>query len=887
MDNDLYRTVVSGGLILTANKRLARQLVQQYDQRQITVGETVWPSPPIMSLDAWMMRRLQELDSATGLLTDVQSLRLWEEVIQADAGAVDRDLLQVPQAARRALEAHRLLSSYPTAIPIAEADEDHLAFMRWRKHWQERLRRGAWLDRAEVLTAVTTAIGAGRCEVPSTVVLAGFDDLTPALLQFCAVLEGRGGQIVYWEPPAVSDARVGVHAAIDMADEVRSCARWVRLKLEREPQARIGIVAPRLGEYQGLIERIFRAELDPSSCLRVEDGPESFTFSLGRPLIEEGPVRAAMRLLGAGDPLRLEDAGWLLRSPYLGGARSEGLGRAAADRLLRERGRHEWRLPALARALSGVPRMAAIFARLQDAGGDRRRLPGEWSEYFAGLLESCGWPGDRGLNSREFQAIDHLRGVLEQLATLDRVAQKMSRSEALAILQRLVRETVFQTEGPEGRVQVLGMLEAAGFSFEALWVLGLHEGAFPAPSRPNPFLPLTVQSRMCMPHADASREREFAGRLAGRLFSSSAEVVASWPSQLDGAPLRPSPLLKGLPAVDPELAASCDPFCTLAAAPCTFETVADDRAAPLPSDRPFAGGTNILKDQALCPFRAFAHHRLHAEGLDAPDLGLDTRARGNLVHGVLERFWRQIVSHEALRKLAAQRQAELLAAAAEDALQQHERRSRCDLPLRLRALEGRRLVAMAAVWLELERHRAPFRVAEVEQRHDAVVGGLRLRTRIDRIDQLSNGQLAVIDYKTGRPSPRQWLDLRVTEPQLPLYCLDLDRDRIGAVLFAMVRSREKECAFKGVAREPDVWPKMSARSQDKLLMKSSLSSFDEILAHWRKTLPELGRDFVAGIATVDPVDPQQACNYCDLAIFCRIGSQADKCDDHDEGESDG
>jgi probable DNA repair protein len=876
MTDDLFQIALSGGTVLTANKRLARELARRYDQRQAASGLAVWETPTILNLDAWILRQAQRLDLPGTLLTDVQSQRLWEEIIRADAAAAGRDLLQVPQAARRAREAHRLLGDYLADCSSSEADDDHLAFLRWRTVWQERLRHHRWLDRGDLLANVTTAFAAGCCEVPRTLVLAGFEELKPAERLLGATLEIRGCRVISWEPSAVPAATIGVHGAIDMASEVRSCARWARRFLECNPQARLGVVAPHLGAYQRLIERIFRAELDPPGCLSVSDGPESFSLSLGTPLAREGVIRAALRLLAVSEPLRLDEVGWLLRTPYLRGAQTEWLARAATDRSLRERGRSEWRFAPLSRALRGVPRMAAIFAALQKALGDRRqRLPGEWAERFAQLLDQSGWPGERSPSSREFQAIQHLKETLGQLASLDRVAQPLARDEALTILNRLCAAAIFQPEGGVGRLQVLGMLEVAGFEFDALWILGLHEGAFPSPSRPNPFLPLSVQSRLRMPHADALREREFAAQLFRRLCATAPAVVASWPGQLDGAPLRPSPLLRGVPAAVLDLAPSCDPIRATRAAPCAIETLVDDRAMPLPAEQPFAGGTNILKDQALCPFRAFAHHRLHAERLESPDLGIDNLARGNLVHGVLERFWRQVVSHAALLELDPQRQAGLLTAAAEETLQQHERRSRCDLPPRLRALESRRLVAMASVWLALERRRAPFRVAAIEQRHNVKVGRLLLRTRIDRIDELTDRQVAVIDYKTGRPSPRQWLDSRVTEPQLPLYCLALADEQIGAVLFAMVRSREKECAFRGVVRHPAAWPKMTAKSQEKLLTERGWGSFDEIVAHWRSALPALGDAFVDGCAAVDPVDVQQACKYCDLVTFCRFTAQFD------------
>ena len=876
MTDDLLQTAAAGGTVLTATKRLARQLLNQFDERQLAAGLSVWASPAILSLDAWLQRQLQLLGGAGGLLSSSQAQCLWEEIIAADAAAAGRDLLQVPQAARRARAAHHLLCSHRTEFSPDEADDDHLAFLRWRRAYRARLDQSGWLDPADLAGLVARALREGRCTPPGSLVLAGFDDLIPALEQLCTELGGRGCRVDSWEAPAVPASRCSIHPARDLTDEVRSCARWARLLLESDPRLQLGVVAPQLNEYQGLVERIFRAELDPPACLTVDDGPETFSLSLGTPLAQEGVVRAALRVLAVGDPLRLDDIGWLLRSPYLGGAASEWGARATADCALRRRGRSEWRLSALVRALHATPRMAAIVAALQAAGRDaRRRLPGVWAEEFAALLERCGWPGERSVGSREFQAVRHFKETLGQLAALDRVAAPMRRGEALSTLSRLAAEMIFQPEGAAGRIQVLGMLEAAGFRFDALWILGLHDGAFPPPPNPNPFIPLAVQSRLRMPHADAARERDFAERLARRLLAAAPVVTVSWPEQIDGAACRPSPLLRGMTAAQLSMAPSCDPFLLTRAAPCPLEEVADERARPLSAARPQSGGTRLLTDQALCPFRAFAHHRLRAEGLTAPDLGLDSQTRGSLVHGVLERFWQQVRSHAALLALGATEQAELLAAAAEAALQLQERDLRCTLPARLRALELGRLAAVASSWLAIERARPPFRVTAIEQWHLARVGRLQVRTRIDRIDTLADGRLAVIDYKTGQPDPGQWLDPRVTEPQLPLYCLELADKQVGAVLFAAVRAREKECAFKGLAREPDAWPGLGQAAHEKLLASRGWSGIDAVLAHWRTALPELADSYLDGWAAVDPVDPDRACRYCDLVTLCRF-SAADR-----------
>ena len=145
-----------------------------------------------------------------------------------------------------------------------------------------------------------------------------------------------------------------------------------------------------------------------------------------------------------------------------------------------------------------------------------------------------------------------------------------------------------------------------------------------------------------------------------------------------------------------------------------------------------------------------------------------------------------------------------------------------------------------------------------------------IRTRIDRVDELEDGTCAIIDYKTGQPDPLQWLDDRVTEPQLPAYCLGMSQAQIGAVMFAVVRSKQKECGFRGVARDLESWPGAKSRKLSSKLEEKGWLSFDDVLTHWQKSLPELGDAFARGEALVDPVDSNLACKYCDLNGLCRI-----------------
>ena len=130
-----------------------------------------------------------------------------------------------------------------------------------------------------------------------------------------------------------------------------------------------------------------------------------------------------------------------------------------------------------------------------------------------GLLQQLGWPGERPLDSAEFQTARAWRQLLETFAALALVQPRLGPRAALARLRRLAGETPFQPETEEAPIQVLGLLEAGGLRFDALWIMGLHDEVWPPPARPNQFLPAALQRRLGLPHASAERELAYAERL--------------------------------------------------------------------------------------------------------------------------------------------------------------------------------------------------------------------------------------------------------------------------------------------------------------------------------------------------------------------------------------
>jgi len=237
---------------------------------------------------------------------------------------------------------------------------------------------------------------------------------------------------------------------------------------------------------------------------------------------------------------------------------------------------------------------------------------------------------------------------------------------------------------------------------------------------------------------------------------------------------------------------------------------------------------------------------LAAEALDEPVEGLDARARGLLLHTLMKELWTELKGSAGL--------AGDVGPAIERAAKAAVAEAKLDDPFA--SLEHKRLTKLAWEWLEVEREREPFEVVAMEEKRKLAVAGLELNGRIDRMDKLEAGGHALIDYKTGKPTPNEWLGERPDDPQLPLYALNAKED-ISAVAFAKLRTGEMR--YMGFSDRDELIPSVKPAKDWKAL-----------LAGWKKEIESLGAGFASGDARVDPKKLLQTCRYCDLQPLCRV-----------------
>lgn len=875
----LAEGLAGGVTVLTPNQRLAQALAREFDAAQAALGRNAWESADILPYAAFVGRCYEDaLYSEIGsglpiLLTPAQEHALWEDIIRrSDAGDA---LLAIPETAALAADAWKTAHAWRLldSLRSGELNEDATAFRDWCAAYSLRCERERHTDAALLPDLVAAQLGSDALRKPKVLVLYGFDIMTPQQRALFDALRAAGTE-VFVSAQERREAGVLRLACVDARDEIGRAAAWARARLEADPAASIGIVVPDLAKQRKALVRTFRTVMAPASILPgAKEAPLPFNVSLGAALASYPLVQAACLILElAGREIEFGRASLLLRSPFIAAGEIEAAGRARLDLELRCRAEPSITLDRLLDTIDTIAAAGAgahapeLAQRLRKLAAFRRsdlfaaRAPSAWAKAITEALKLMGFPDKgRSLDSAEYQTLKKWHEVVAGFALLDRVHAKMGYGEALLRLKRLAAETLFQPEAPQAPVQILGVLESAGIAFDHLWVMGLTDDAWPIHPRPNPFLPLEAQRKAQVPEASIEATLALDAAITRGWLGAAREVVLSYPQAEGERKLLPSPLLRDLP--QGELALPAYPrHRDLIHAAARIESIADAVAPPLGAGAMLSGGTAVITDQAACPFRAFALHRLDAESPEAPHAGLDAMERGILVHRVLASAWGQLKTKTNLDAIGDAELEALLAQAADEAVTRVKRDRPATLAGRFAEVEKARLVRLARAWLEMEReHRGvDFSVAAVEDKRSIAIGPLTLRGKLDRVDELEDGRRIVIDYKSTAAPASAWLGERPDEPQLPLYLVATEP---GAAAIAFAQVKAGDMKFAALAADETLLP-----------VKKSLPDlgWDAQLGEWRRVLARLANEFAAGAAAVQPKNPPTTCRNCDVQPLCRI-----------------
>jgi probable DNA repair protein len=850
----------SGGTLVVPSRQRAAAVRLAYTAAMLARGAGVWDSPDILPWSAWL-RRLEDLQPAADVecrqLNAVEEWLLWRE--SAQLASDDGALLSATSQARVLQQASELLDEWSLPASTALTDEHGLLLRA----------RGEYLRRRKQLLAVERRRWRSSCEpLPQAVMLAGLDDLAPATLR---QLQARGAQLMPIAPgvavAAADVCRVETRSCEDPDDELRQIGRWCREQLQRDAGARLLVVVPHLQNCVPRLRILLSRALQAAALLGAVDDEPPFAIEGGTPLADYPLVRIALLLLHFAErPLEFAEFSAILRSSYLQlGAMQDCV---RLELWLREQGVSACSLADLrtleptADAALGAG-SAAVLRRLYEAlviPTTVREMPAWWARRCALVLQQCGWPGAQTLGSAELQVRRRFDELLGEWAATGDVSGALYAREAARLFVDWIADAALEPASDDVAVTVTDAIGDPLVRYDAIWVAGLSADAWPRPPDPDPWLPLQAQIAAGMPAATPTGRLHQAQRTMQAWERCCAQLVLSWPQRIDDVPMEPSVLLPvaGSSAVTDD-AGDID---VLLYASSQLDAAAAPRAEAWPLERRLPGGTRLLELQADCPFRASAELRLGCRPLELPAPGIDARLRGLILHGALERFWRQIGHSSALRERSASANSNLVRECVAGALRQHADARALSLPPALLAIEAERTTERVLELLSVEREREPFAIEQLEWQTTQMLAGGTIQLRLDRLDLYADGRRAVIDFKSGAPWTFDALAERPSHPQLLAYALAVGP---SVAALAAVHLRPRGVQWRGLVDRKGRLPVLGDAS-------SVHRSWPELLGFWRQQLESLAAEFVAGHAEVAP--RPQACAHCHLRLLCRIEQPA-------------
>jgi ATP-dependent helicase/nuclease subunit B len=355
------------------------------------------------------------------------------------------------------------------------------------------------------------------------------------------------------------------------------------------------------------------------------------------------------------------------------------------------------------------------------------------AEALCGGIEGEGavWAGADGRALSAF--VEDLRDAARGVGTL-----LPGRDLPAVLREAMERVAVRPPWGGHPRVAVYGLIEARMARADLVICGGLVEGVWPNAAMPDALLPPAVLRQLGVPSGEF-RIGLAAHDLAGAMGA--PEVVLSWARRDDGAPVIPSRFVLRVQAMlGAELTAKHRERRAVELAR-FIDVGRTEPAHPRPQPNPSAEQRRVdISVTALDrlrgdPYQFYAQAILGLRRIDPLDAEPSPAWQGTAVHDILDAWHKSGAAPGTL------------AATARDVL---DRMSAHPLA---RSLWRPRLVA-ALEWIDTELAELTDegrRVLATERRGEMRVDGIRIHGRADRIDRLADGNLAIVDYKTGQP----------------------------------------------------------------------------------------------------------------------------------------
>ncbi len=591
----------------------------------------------------------------------------------------------------------------------------------------------------EITPAEKLLIAALMEKADRTFALVPFDDrhaeVTKDCLSFLRAFPHKEMRV----PPSAGGAKPGCYAYPSREHEVEAVARRIKVNYISgafTDLSKTAVLLPNPADYADMIERVFVKYGVPCS-FPGENRKNSVTARREKDLL------AVLKIIS--DGYQAGDLAAILSSPFFAGVPEE-LRRWAPKITLSpvSGGFENWLdlhgAPSGQKGLKWLKKKLLPLEEAVETGktGTSLRLISGYLEALKGLEFSAG-----GALSFDDELEDRLHGLL----LLDALSgEGLSAGEFMDCLG--MAASGIEEEKDEPGVRVLSFSEANGLEPESLYFLGLKDGDLPRRPETDFFLPERLRAKLGL--RTMKRTLLLEEFLFGRLISSAGFVHLSYPDMEGDKLFLPSIFMpEGQPRKDPAYGVFSKEEELIRKGRLPFSaylTEIRDIKERVPFGRNKAVNVTDVDAIRACPRFFFLDRVLGLAPPEALEFGIDAKTAGTILHSIMEGLLPFTEKDLSLDEFKCRAEKTI-----DNVIEENKKDKNPVHPYWGRLIKESFLAALPAIQ-EIEKKflEEGFSLAMAEHRVEGQLKGVRLRGKIDRIDEhRESGAHQIIDYKSG------------------------------------------------------------------------------------------------------------------------------------------
>jgi len=843
--------------------------------------------PPTYSLNRWLQKEYQEfcmvgpINESYNILNGIEEKLLWGKIIKNDLKLKKLLKKQIDDIAEKVISADRLIREYrinKNELKKNETYHEMRCFNEWHTQFNNHCNENKLLSRHGFIEFFIEKQKEYKIVDNQDLCLVGFDHNSPLYQELINTLKERNKVKNYKNQQDKVKKRKML--CENVGEEIKEVMEWIK----KNSKKKLLIISPALSRFQIKLQNEIDRQIQPG-IYREYNKNNIYNSNLKRPLSNEPIITAAINLLKLNHPHHINPKLIYESLLFNNWIDSEGYkDREKLANYIRDKKIPKITINSLSKLIKKDSKIKGLslnsltdtlfLIEKNQVLWKKKKVINEWIALTEQYWDVIKISKINNLLTFEINNINSLFKSLNQLKNNKIIDYSVEFDEYWEILFTQLASTPAPKDDNDFYIDINGYAENPIKKYDAIWLMNMNANFWPGKTEFNPFIPKKLQIKYHI--FDEVYINEVDGIRQGRLENFGPDITISH-SMMDGETLLiPSPFFDDLktekispriPEVDSKQYQA-------------IEKVENHKAPEiLGVDINVSSGFRCLENFQTCPAWAFYENRLHAKPYQEDDQEeISKMSRGNLMHELLEKFWKEHKSSSNLAKMTEKALLKNIEVLIQETMSSYQVSKSYISPRQIK-LESDYFKDLLYQWLLYEKTERPrFSVIEFEKKYPVKIDRIIFNVKIDRIDQYKDGSRLLIDYKTGNVAPiSQWKKSPIKSLQIPIYSAFTGIKNISAAGIGYIHNKDvKLVGLSSYAQDP-----IDGGLTDCSTSKKDEGQWQYLIKSWRHDIYRLASGYLSGDARVTYTKEEEL-KYCAVKPLLRIAERKWQFENPDE-----